>query len=128
MTDTQGRLFDERFLDRHAGSIIHDPAVSIVELVAKAWERLPKALCSLDLTERAEFERQAFKHVLQLGIAFRKNLEEILLVGLSQRKSVDEPLLTEHPVAHRVSAEGSLKHVPLDLSLRQNPPRAQAIG
>lgn len=38
MTDTQGRLFDERFLDRHAGSIIHDPAISIVELVANAWD------------------------------------------------------------------------------------------
>ena len=38
MTDIQGRLFDERFLDRHAGSIIHDPAVSIVELVANAWD------------------------------------------------------------------------------------------
>lgn len=31
-------LFDQRFLDRHAGSIILDPAVAIVELVANCWD------------------------------------------------------------------------------------------
>jgi hypothetical protein len=31
-------LFDERFLDKHAGSIIGDSAVAIVELVANAWD------------------------------------------------------------------------------------------
>ena len=30
--------FDERFLDKHAGSIIGDTAVAIVELVANAWD------------------------------------------------------------------------------------------
>ncbi|MGN8094735.1 ATP-binding protein [Methylobacterium sp. 22177] len=34
----QGVLFDERFLERHAGSIISDPAVAIIELVANAWD------------------------------------------------------------------------------------------
>ena len=34
----QNLLFDERFLDRHAGQIISDPAVGIVELVANAWD------------------------------------------------------------------------------------------
>jgi len=34
----QGVLFDDRFLDRYAGPIISDPAVSIVELVANAWD------------------------------------------------------------------------------------------
>lgn len=34
----QGVLFDDRFLDRYAGSIISDPAVAIVELVANAWD------------------------------------------------------------------------------------------
>ena len=31
-------LFDERFLDRHAGAIITDTAVAMVELVANAWD------------------------------------------------------------------------------------------
>lgn len=31
-------LFDERFLDKHAGAIITDTAVAIVELVANAWD------------------------------------------------------------------------------------------
>ncbi len=31
-------LFDERFLERHAGAIITDPEVAIVELVANAWD------------------------------------------------------------------------------------------
>ncbi|MBX5180314.1 ATP-binding protein [Rhizobium lentis] len=34
----QGVLFDDRFLDKYAGSIISDPAVAIVELVANAWD------------------------------------------------------------------------------------------
>jgi hypothetical protein len=34
----QGVLFDERFLERHAGSIMSDTAVAIVELVANAWD------------------------------------------------------------------------------------------
>ena len=34
----QGILFADRFLDRYAGSIISDPAVAIVELVANAWD------------------------------------------------------------------------------------------
>jgi len=37
-SDGQGVLFDDRFLDRYAGSIISDPAVAIVELVANAWD------------------------------------------------------------------------------------------
>ncbi|RDE07632.1 ATP-binding protein [Pelagibacterium lacus] len=31
-------LFDERFLETHAGAIITDPEVAIVELVANAWD------------------------------------------------------------------------------------------
>src|SRR5258706_11077870 len=31
-------LFDERFFDRHAGAIILDTSVAIVELVASAWD------------------------------------------------------------------------------------------
>jgi hypothetical protein len=31
-------LFDPRFLDRHAGAIISDPLVALVELVANAWD------------------------------------------------------------------------------------------
>lgn len=31
-------LFDERFLDKHAGAIIADTGVAIVELVANAWD------------------------------------------------------------------------------------------
>ena len=40
MTETEdaGLLFDNRFMERHAGSIIVDPAVAIVELVANAWD------------------------------------------------------------------------------------------
>jgi hypothetical protein len=33
-----GVLFDQRFLDLHAGSIITDTSVAIVELVANAWD------------------------------------------------------------------------------------------
>jgi Histidine kinase-, DNA gyrase B-, and HSP90-like ATPase len=38
MADDNELLFDGRFLERHAGSIIADPAVAIVELVANAWD------------------------------------------------------------------------------------------
>ncbi len=38
MAESQGALFDERFLERHAGAIISDPEVAIVELVANAWD------------------------------------------------------------------------------------------
>ena len=38
MTEDAGLLFDNRFMERHAGSIIVDPAVAIVELVANAWD------------------------------------------------------------------------------------------
>ena len=38
MATKQGILFDERFLDRHAGAIITDTAVAVVELVANAWD------------------------------------------------------------------------------------------
>jgi hypothetical protein len=38
MADGDQLLFDERFLERHAGAIIGDPAVAIVELVANAWD------------------------------------------------------------------------------------------
>jgi hypothetical protein len=31
-------FFDDRFLERHAGTIIADPTVAIVELVANAWD------------------------------------------------------------------------------------------
>ncbi len=31
-------LFDQRFLDRYAGSIISDPAIALLELVANAWD------------------------------------------------------------------------------------------
>lgn len=34
----QGTLFEERFLGRYAGSIMSDPTVAIVELVANAWD------------------------------------------------------------------------------------------
>src|SRR5258708_1264192 len=34
----QSILFDERFLDRHAGALITDTAVAVVELVANAWD------------------------------------------------------------------------------------------
>lgn len=38
MGEEPGLLFDNRFMERHAGSIIVDPAVAIVELVANAWD------------------------------------------------------------------------------------------
>jgi DNA mismatch repair ATPase MutL len=37
MSEEPGLLFDNRFMKRHAGSIIVDPAAAIVELVANAW-------------------------------------------------------------------------------------------
>ncbi len=38
MDEEPGLLFDNRFMERHAGSNIADPAVAIVELVANAWD------------------------------------------------------------------------------------------
>jgi hypothetical protein len=38
MAKQSGVLFDERFLDRHAGAIISDSSIAIVELVANAWD------------------------------------------------------------------------------------------
>lgn len=38
MSDDASLFFDNRFLERHAGSIIQDPAIAIVELVANAWD------------------------------------------------------------------------------------------
>ncbi len=38
MTDDISVLFEDRFLDRHAGPIIADTAVAIVELVANCWD------------------------------------------------------------------------------------------
>lgn len=38
MAKQQEMLFDARFLDKHAGAIIADTAVAIVELVANAWD------------------------------------------------------------------------------------------
>lgn len=38
MSDDAELFFDDRFLERHAGSIIQDPAIAIVELVANAWD------------------------------------------------------------------------------------------
>lgn len=38
MSDDAGLFFDNRFMERHAGSIIQDPAIAIVELVANAWD------------------------------------------------------------------------------------------
>src|SRR5688572_32218747 len=38
MAEKQQVLFAERFLDRHAGSVITDPAVAITELVANCWD------------------------------------------------------------------------------------------
>ena len=38
MADNDQLFFDGRFLERHAGIIIADPAVAIVELVANAWD------------------------------------------------------------------------------------------
>lgn len=38
MAKEQGLLFDDRFMSRHAGAIIADPAIAIVELVANAWD------------------------------------------------------------------------------------------
>jgi len=36
--DGEPELFDERFLDKHAGAIISDLTVALVELVANAWD------------------------------------------------------------------------------------------
>jgi Histidine kinase-, DNA gyrase B-, and HSP90-like ATPase len=38
MIPKQGVLFDVRFLDRHAGAIMTDTAVAVVELVANTWD------------------------------------------------------------------------------------------
>lgn len=38
MTDVPDVLFGNRFMERHAGAIITDPAIAIVELVANAWD------------------------------------------------------------------------------------------
>jgi hypothetical protein len=38
MAEDARLLFDKRFMEPHAGSIIVDPAVAIVELVASAWD------------------------------------------------------------------------------------------
>lgn len=38
MAEERGLFFDSRFMERHAGSIISDPATAIVELVANAWD------------------------------------------------------------------------------------------
>lgn len=38
MSEAQGVLFDERFLERYAGPIITDAEVAIIELVANAWD------------------------------------------------------------------------------------------
>jgi hypothetical protein len=38
MPKLSGVLFDERFLDLHAGSIVSDTSVPVVELVANAWD------------------------------------------------------------------------------------------
>jgi Histidine kinase-, DNA gyrase B-, and HSP90-like ATPase len=38
MSKQVGVLFDERFLDRHAGAILSDTGVAIVELTANAWD------------------------------------------------------------------------------------------
>ncbi|TKV70362.1 ATP-binding protein [Rhizobium sp. AU243] len=38
MADDANLFFDNRFMERHAGSIIQDPAIAIVELVANAWD------------------------------------------------------------------------------------------
>ena len=36
--EQQSLLYDERFLDTYAGTIISDPAVAIMELVANCWD------------------------------------------------------------------------------------------
>jgi hypothetical protein len=38
MDETQGTLFDERFMGRHAGQIMSDPTTALVELVANSWD------------------------------------------------------------------------------------------
>lgn len=38
LSDSQGTLFDERFLGKYAGSIMSDPTTALVELVANAWD------------------------------------------------------------------------------------------
>jgi hypothetical protein len=38
-TSIEGVLYDQRFLESHAGShILHDPKTAIVELIANAWD------------------------------------------------------------------------------------------
>jgi hypothetical protein len=53
MADTQGVLFDERFLERYAGAIISDPEVAIVELVANAWDAWATRV-EIDWAERGD--------------------------------------------------------------------------
>jgi hypothetical protein len=36
--NTNGALFSDRFLDRHAGNIISDTSTAIIELIANAWD------------------------------------------------------------------------------------------
>lgn len=36
--DQNSLLYDERFLETYAGSIINDPSTAIIELVANAWD------------------------------------------------------------------------------------------
>ena len=38
MSDDASLFFDNRFLERHAGAIIQDSAIAIVELVANSWD------------------------------------------------------------------------------------------
>lgn len=38
LVSDQHLLFDQRFLDRYAGSIISDPSVALIELIANAWD------------------------------------------------------------------------------------------
>ena len=52
----QGLLFDRRFLDKHAGEIISNPSVAVVELVANAWDAYAQRV---DITwPDAELQRQ----------------------------------------------------------------------
>lgn len=57
MTERIDPLFDERFLDKHAGSIIGDTSVAIVELVANAWDAYAS---QVDIVWPNEAGRQAF--------------------------------------------------------------------
>jgi hypothetical protein len=38
MSAVQGTLFDERFMGKHAGLIMSDPTVALVELIANCWD------------------------------------------------------------------------------------------